>query len=116
MSSSVSDQMKVPGNTVKPVEERNIPWSQQVDEASYENLSSPATDENTCSHQSSMQFQFPPFIVKESQNVSWSNQKSRKTSNFDREMFSYLYNDLEGVVEGEERGVMKKFSGCFKAE
>lgn len=30
------------------MEERNIPWSQQVDEASYENLSSPTGDENTC--------------------------------------------------------------------
>ncbi|XP_053963700.1 YTH domain-containing family protein isoform X1 [Anastrepha ludens] len=83
MSSSVSDQMKVPGNTAKTVEERNIPWSQQVDEASYENLSSPAIDENICSHHSSMQFQFPPFNVKESQNVSWSNQKPRKPNNYD---------------------------------
>lgn len=35
------------GKKAKNVEERNIPWSQQVDEASYENLSSPG-DENTC--------------------------------------------------------------------
>lgn len=31
----------------KSVEERNIPWSQQVDEAFYENLSSPANDESS---------------------------------------------------------------------
>jgi len=34
-------------DTVKSVGERNIPWSQQVDEASYENLSSPANDDNS---------------------------------------------------------------------
>ncbi|XP_011188200.1 YTH domain-containing family protein [Zeugodacus cucurbitae] len=83
MSTSVSEQMKTPGNTAKNVEERNIPWSQQVDEASYENLSSPTGDENTCSHQSSMQFQYPPFNIKESQHVSWNNQKPRKQNSFD---------------------------------
>jgi len=35
----------MPHNVAKSVEERNIPWSQQVDEASYENLSSPTHDE-----------------------------------------------------------------------
>lgn len=35
----------MPHNAAKSVEERNIPWSQQVDEASYENLSSPTHDE-----------------------------------------------------------------------
>ncbi|KAH8309670.1 hypothetical protein KR044_011530, partial [Drosophila immigrans] len=57
---------------VKSVGERNIPWSQQVDEASYENLSSPANDDNS-GNQSSMQFQFPPFNVKENNISSLSN-------------------------------------------
>lgn len=86
---------------VKSVEERNIPWSQQVDEASYENLSSPAIDDNSGSvklfnlstndsinlnnflagTQSSMQFQFPPFYIKENNNSSSNiTGKGRKTS------------------------------------
>lgn len=86
---------------VKSVEERNIPWSQQVDEASYENLCSPAVDDNSGSvklknlnpndtihlnkflagTQSSMQFQFPPFYIKENNNSSLNiTGKGRKTS------------------------------------
>ncbi|XP_037810397.1 YTH domain-containing family protein [Lucilia sericata] len=86
MSSGVSDQMKVPGNTAKNVEERNIPWSQQVDEAaSYENLASPINEENSSAanqSSSSMQFQYPPFNAKENQSNSapWGNYKSRKSS------------------------------------
>ncbi|KAH8358882.1 hypothetical protein KR093_003030, partial [Drosophila rubida] len=65
----------------KSVGERNIPWSQQVDEASYENLSSPANDDNSGSNQSSMQFQFPPFNVKENNISSLNNSgKGRKIS------------------------------------
>ncbi|XP_051863671.1 YTH domain-containing family protein isoform X5 [Drosophila albomicans] len=65
---------------VKSVGERTIPWSQQVDEASYENLSSPANDDNS-GNQSSMQFQFPPFNVKENNITSLSHTgKGRKTS------------------------------------
>ncbi|XP_064546989.1 YTH domain-containing family protein isoform X4 [Drosophila montana] len=64
----------------KSVEERNIPWSQQVDEAFYENLSSPANDDSS-GIQSSMQFQFPPFNVKENNRLSLSNAgKGRRTS------------------------------------
>ncbi|KAM8703188.1 hypothetical protein ACLKA7_007897 [Drosophila subpalustris] len=71
---------KISGTAVKSVGERNIPWSQQVDEASYENLSSPANDDNS-GNQSSMQFQFPPFIVKENNHSSLSNTgKGRKAS------------------------------------
>ncbi|XP_043070289.1 YTH domain-containing family protein [Drosophila grimshawi] len=68
------------GTAAKSVEERNIPWSQQVDEASYENLSSPAIDDNSGT-QSSMQFQFPPFNVKENNSLPLGNVgKGRKTS------------------------------------
>ncbi|XP_004524231.2 YTH domain-containing family protein 2 [Ceratitis capitata] len=74
--------MRTPGSTAKGADERNIPWSQQVDEASFFFFSSP-TDENTCSQQSSMQFQFPPFNIKESQNISWSNQRTKSPSNSD---------------------------------
>ncbi|XP_017052595.1 YTH domain-containing family protein [Drosophila ficusphila] len=74
------DQMKIPGNTAKSVEERNIPWSQQVDEASYENLSSPTHDEVSV-NESSMQFQYPPFNFKENCNTPWNNMnKGRKAS------------------------------------
>ncbi|ALC45397.1 CG6422, partial [Drosophila busckii] len=63
----------------KSVEERNIPWSQQVDEASYENLASPAIDDSSAI-QSSMQFQFPPFNAKENSNLSISTlNKGRKS-------------------------------------
>ncbi|KAH8417289.1 hypothetical protein KR222_008011, partial [Zaprionus bogoriensis] len=66
---------------VKSVEERNIPWSQQVDEASYENLSSPAVDDISGSNQSSMQFQFPPFYIKENNSSSLNaTGKGRKAS------------------------------------
>ncbi|XP_016977376.1 YTH domain-containing family protein isoform X4 [Drosophila rhopaloa] len=74
------DQMKIPGNTAKSVEERNIPWSQQVDEASYENLPSPTHDEVSV-NESSMQFQYPPFNFKENCNTPWNNMnKGRKAS------------------------------------
>lgn len=64
--------------------ERNIPWSQQVDEASYENLASPTShEESTGAHQSSMQFQYPPFNAKENQNVQWINMKPRKSNNYE---------------------------------
>lgn len=72
------DQMKIPGNTAKSVEERNIPWSQQVDEASYENLSSPSHDDVSV-NENSMQFQNPPFNFKENCNNPWNNMnKGRK--------------------------------------
>ncbi|XP_030370444.1 YTH domain-containing family protein isoform X2 [Scaptodrosophila lebanonensis] len=75
------DQMKISGNTAKSIEERNIPWSQQVDEASYENLASPTNDDNSA-NPSSMQFQYPPFNVKENQNSTWNNaSKGRKPQN-----------------------------------
>ncbi|XP_026850490.1 YTH domain-containing family protein [Drosophila persimilis] len=72
------DQMKISGNTAKSVEERNIPWSQQVDEASYENLSSPSDEFSV--HENSMQFQYPPFNLKENYNLPWSNMKGRQIS------------------------------------
>uniref|UniRef100_A0A1A9WYQ7 YTH domain-containing protein n=1 Tax=Glossina brevipalpis TaxID=37001 RepID=A0A1A9WYQ7_9MUSC len=90
MSSGVSDQMKVPGNTAKN-EERSIPWSQQVDEvASYENLTSPINEDSPAANQStSTQFQYPPFNAKENQNSSWNNYKPRKsTSNFDNKKYN----------------------------
>lgn len=80
MSSGVPEQMKVPGNAAKNVEEKNIPWSQQVDETSYENLASP-NDDNAATNTNSMQFQYPPFNAKENQNFSWDNYKNRKPSN-----------------------------------
>ncbi|XP_016977373.1 YTH domain-containing family protein isoform X1 [Drosophila rhopaloa] len=67
-------------NAAKSVEERNIPWSQQVDEASYENLPSPTHDEVSV-NESSMQFQYPPFNFKENCNTPWNNMnKGRKAS------------------------------------
>uniref|UniRef100_A0A1B0FQP4 Uncharacterized protein n=1 Tax=Glossina morsitans morsitans TaxID=37546 RepID=A0A1B0FQP4_GLOMM len=90
MSSGVSDQMKVPGNTAKN-EERSIPWSQQVDEVtSYENLTSPINEDSPAANQStSTQFQYPPFNAKENQNSSWNNYKPRKpTSNFDNKKYN----------------------------
>ncbi|XP_068157791.1 YTH domain-containing family protein [Drosophila tropicalis] len=79
------DQMKISGNTAKSVEERNIPWSQQVDEASYENLPSPNNDESYANQSSMQQFQYPPFNLKENHNSSWNNMsKGRKqASNYD---------------------------------
>ncbi|KRG00718.1 YTH domain-containing family protein isoform X1 [Drosophila mojavensis] len=74
---------KISGTAAKSVEERNIPWSQQVDEASYENLSSPANDDNS-GNQGSMQFQFPPFNVKENNSLPLTNAgKGRKSSHND---------------------------------
>ncbi|XP_061397077.1 YTH domain-containing family protein [Musca vetustissima] len=81
MSSGVSDQMKVPGNTAKN-EDRNIPWSQHEEEASaYDNLASPTNEDNSSvsNQSSSMQFQYPPFNAKEVQS-SLNNYKSRKSS------------------------------------
>ncbi|XP_058974961.1 YTH domain-containing family protein isoform X2 [Musca domestica] len=82
MSSGVSDQMKVPGNTAKSVDDRSVPWSQREEESSaYENLASPTNeDSSSVSNQSSsMKFQYPPFNAKEAQ-PSQNNYKSRKSS------------------------------------
>ncbi|XP_037947485.1 YTH domain-containing family protein [Teleopsis dalmanni] len=79
-SGGVSDQIKIAGNSAKNNEERNVPWSQQVDEASYENLAFPSND-NIVSNNNLTQFQYPPFNVKENQNASWNNFKSRKSNN-----------------------------------
>ncbi|BFF91718.1 YTH domain-containing family protein [Drosophila madeirensis] len=80
------DQMKISGNTAKSVEERNIPWSQQVDEASYENLSSPIHDD--CSaHENSMQFQYPPFNLKENYNLPWSNMNKGRQISADHDSY-----------------------------
>ncbi|XP_022226171.2 YTH domain-containing family protein isoform X2 [Drosophila obscura] len=80
------DQMKISGNTAKSVEERNIPWSQQVDEASYENLSSPSHDD--CSvHENSMQFQYPPFNLKENYNLPWSNMNKGRQISADHDSY-----------------------------
>ncbi|XP_020817241.1 YTH domain-containing family protein 2 [Drosophila serrata] len=81
------DQMKIPGNTVKSVEERNIPWSQQVDEASYENLSSPTQDEVSAANENSMQFQYPPFNFKENCSAPWSNMNKGRKINANHESY-----------------------------
>ncbi|XP_013113692.2 YTH domain-containing family protein isoform X1 [Stomoxys calcitrans] len=82
MSSGVSDQMKIPGNTGKNAD-RNVPWIPHEDEASaYENLASPINEDNSsaANQNSSMQFQYPPFNAKEAQQSSFNNYKSRKSS------------------------------------
>lgn len=102
MSAGVSDQrMKGQGNQVinsasknVETEDRLIPWSQQVDEAAYENLSSPAEGSQSGMYGQSFgqQSSYNYFTRNGDYNNSWNsqqmnntsqNQQSRKTNNYD---------------------------------
>ncbi|XP_052858009.1 YTH domain-containing family protein [Drosophila gunungcola] len=99
------DQMKIPGNTAKSVEERNIPWSQQVDEASYENLPSPTHDDVSV-NESSMQFQYPPFNFKENCNTPWNNMnKGRKASSNNHDSYKRHGHSIPNNTRRDEHQV-----------
>ncbi|XP_033163628.1 YTH domain-containing family protein [Drosophila mauritiana] len=98
------DQMKIPGNTAKSVEERNIPWSQQVDEASYENLSSPTHDE-VSGNDNSMQFQYPPFNFKENCNTPWNNMNKGRKANANHDSYKRHGHSIPNNTRRDEHQV-----------
>ncbi|XP_017005277.2 YTH domain-containing family protein [Drosophila takahashii] len=99
------DQMKIPGNTAKSVEERNIPWSQQVDEASYENLSSPTHDEVVSVNENFMQFQYPPFNFKENCNTPWNNMNKGRKANANHDSYKRHGHSIPNNTRREEHQV-----------
>ncbi|XP_017079905.2 YTH domain-containing family protein [Drosophila eugracilis] len=99
------DQMKIPGNTAKSVEERNIPWSQQVDEASYENLSSPTHDEVVSVNENSMQFQYPPFNFKENCNTPWNNMNKGRKANANHDSYKRHGHSIPNNTRRDEHQV-----------
>lgn len=99
------DQMKIPGNTAKSVEERNIPWSQQVDEASYENLSSPTHDEVVSVNENAMQFQYPPFNFKENCNTPWNNMNKGRKANANHDSYKRHGHSIPNNTRRDEHQV-----------
>ncbi|KAH8294992.1 hypothetical protein KR018_005180, partial [Drosophila ironensis] len=89
----------------KSVEERNIPWSQQVDEASYENLSSPTHDDGSVNENSKLQFQYPPFNFKENCNTSWSNMNKGRKINANHDSYKRHGHSIPNNTRRDEHQV-----------